>query len=45
MQSMEMFSSFSVEVKVLVASGGTVMTERVDTFESKANSSVWKSGR
>ncbi|OBA82670.1 hypothetical protein A9W99_11200 [Mycobacterium sp. 1164966.3] len=32
MQSMAMLSSFSVEIRALVASGGTVMTERVDTF-------------
>ena len=31
-ESMAMLSSFSVEVKALVANGGTVMTERVDTF-------------
>ena len=35
LQSIAMLSSLSVEVKALVANGGTVMTERVDTFEIK----------
>ena len=30
-----MLSGLSIEVKALVANGGTVMTERVDTFEVK----------
>jgi Limonene-1,2-epoxide hydrolase catalytic domain len=29
----KMISSINIEVKALVANGGTVMTERVDTFE------------
>ena len=38
MQSMAMLSSLSIEVKALVANRGTVMTERVDTFEIQGKS-------
>jgi limonene-1,2-epoxide hydrolase len=36
----KMISSINIEVKALVANGGTVMTERVDTFEIQGNRSA-----